>query len=128
MCGIAHFIGMADAFEHSAELLPFLVLEAEHDEQALGGLERRPSMREMQSEMAAFVYYCSNTRGRRLEQGWSAALYCHRSQYRCDHCCNEFKDFRNGSPFDLLNAHHLSQFYLFTFKSVLAVAFITAGV
>ena len=40
MCGIAHFIGMADAFEHGAEFLPFLAFEAEHDEQALGDLER----------------------------------------------------------------------------------------
>ena len=31
---------MADAFEHSAEFLPFLAFETEHDEQTLGDLER----------------------------------------------------------------------------------------
>ena len=31
---------MADAFEHGAEFLPFLAFETEHDEKALGDLER----------------------------------------------------------------------------------------
>ena len=31
---------MANAFEHSAEFLPFLAFETEHDEQTLGDLER----------------------------------------------------------------------------------------
>ena len=115
MCGIAHFERMADAFAHGAEFLPFLGFEAEHDEQTLGGLERRPSMREMQSEMAAFVYYCSNTRGRRLEQGWSAGLYCHRSQYRCDYCCNEFKVFVRQIVTKL---HHFSPKCLLDSKKV----------